>query len=180
MFERSISYSILGPQYTTFKLVYNVMEDNSLTKMNRENPTRAGRVKFRYLVCSLGLAAMMISQMSRVVINFCITSMVDTSVILESHDVSSDEGSCPAPESRIVLNRSIRAINMSREAIDQSIIHEPYISRESEIYDGANYYQNFTDNIDYDKFKWTIKQQNLLLGGFYYSYFVVMILGKLM
>jgi MFS family permease len=29
----------------------------------------------------------------------------------------------------------------------------------------------------YPRFKWTIQQQNVLLGGFYYSYFVFMVLG---
>ena len=37
--------------------------------------------------------------------------------------------------------------------------------------------QEATDEPAYDRFKWSMKEQGIIMGGFYYSYFVFMILG---
>lgn len=86
-------------------------------------------------------------------------------------------GSCPVPGHRVAQNRSDRAIFMTREVIDRNLDVNLYSDLEIDNADTATYHDH--SDVEPDKFKWTVKQQNLLLGGFYYSYFVVMILGRL-
>lgn len=152
--------------------------------------------KMRFVVCTLGLISLTLSQMSRMVLNLNITSMVDPSMHVKSNaaEVSSD-GSCPWPEESDI------ALSTPSSVIDplQFYLTAPTDWVEKLAGNETTYYDLITstqsgqvetianDNeIEFasspeesvDRFKWTMKQQNVLLGGFYYSYFFFMILGN--
>lgn len=168
--------------------------------INQNNSAKKAKpaTKMRFVVCTLGLISLAMSQMSRMVLNLSITSMVDPKMLVkpDATKISSD-GSCPWPEE---FNNDLSAT--PPPVIDPIYF---YLTAPPDWYEESNEVENTTSYdviatssrsdvdvttvsdsvviIDYneeevDKFKWTIKQQSILLGGFYYSYFFFMILGN--
>lgn len=123
--------------------------------------------RVRFLICTLGLLAILMSQMSRIILNVCITSMIDPSMLAPKSEVSSD-GSCPVVEP---VTRDVRSI----DPISDFFTNSP--SEQATDLVTEDIVEIVADTPD--RFRWTIKQQNILLGGFYCSYFVVMIFGEL-
>lgn len=158
--------------------------------------------KIRYLVCTLGLLSLVTSQMSRMVLNLTITQMVDPSM-LEENDLVDDNGSCPWPEEELVISEQMTTTLAPPVGYDNFSTSEPLTTVDEMLYfedvgpvynsDGDDYHENTDSNATQktntsdtnkddnfkvvDRFKWTVKQQHVLLGGFYYSYFVFMVLG---
>lgn len=145
---------------------------------------KASRFQVRFLVCTVGLFAILLSQMSRIVVNVCITSMIDPSMIVSTDSVSSD-GSCPVDELTELTTGSMD-VNSTTSAYDPILAFfedETYSTKASSIGTDPTTATDTSSTMVAEgpkpvRFKWTMKEQNLLLGGFYYSYFVFMIFGK--
>lgn len=143
--------------------------------------------KARFIVCTLGLVSLAMSQMSRTVMNVTIVSMVDPSMI-QTHGSVSADGSCPWPEEEVAvetpapeicLPESTRApsidLAVNESTVVQNLDAETTLA-EMKVEPTPDLNNQHVGPI---KFKWTMKQQNVLLGSFFYSYFFFMILGKL-
>lgn len=220
-----------------------------------KNSDPNGRTKIRFLLCTLGLLSLTTSNMSRMVLNNCITSMVDSTTSSLSNSQLSEDGSCPWPEEESSVATTtcspsesstsaefqtttklhqldstttfgpIRTFTQSttspslphittttttttttiasetstkNEDLDESKLDstdeqgttsedveaflEDLTSNEPPVKEdetGVEIRMNSTEEVVIvaNRFKWSIKQQSVLLGGFYYSYFVFMILG---
>lgn len=265
-------------------VIADAKQNQRLTnKLNGSNSDKAipyskGSTKMRFVVCTLGLISLAMSQMSRMVINQSIPQMIDPMQIshVDDHSISTD-GSCPRPQddqtasttsapmtsttpvpeptSTAITSTSstispiptststtTTAITMTQtttttwttmatttttaakestssgpptskpstshpfdiypisvptepnvlaadqnmdELPDMEIIMDPE-DNPSEVSATHSNPHNATQQVDgsskeevysYERFNWTMQQQNVLLGGFYYSYFVFMILG---
>lgn len=168
--------------------------------INQNNPAKKAKpaTKMRFIVCTLGLMSLAMSQMSRMVLNLSITSMVDPKMLVKP-DVAkvSSDGSCPWPEESnndltttqpsvidpiyFYLTAPPNWSEESNEIANSTSFNEPTTSSQSdtEVSTVSDVVVKINPNEEeLDKFKWTIKQQSVLLGGFYYSYFFFMILGN--
>lgn len=195
--ESGLQASIDSSPNEIFKKMVVIDQDRrgSSGKINSTNQkTGYNGGKIRFIVCTLGLVSLAMSQMSRMVLNLSITSMVDPSMLIkaDSSKISAD-GSCPWPED----SEHPSTTPSPSSAIDPILYYLTappdwfdQVASESEIESTTPYEVTTTTNNtlfeaskprqdeSVDKFKWSIKQQSTLLGGFYYSYFFFMILGK--
>lgn len=128
--------------------------------------------KMRFFVCILGLMSLVLTQMSRMVLNVSIVSMVDPSMIQAEGSVSNG-GSCPKAE---VEEKHESVFQMSIEPLAEEDSISSKMFRSNELY--ANSTARPADlSLDVPRYKWTIKEQSTILGGFFYSYFLFMVLG---
>lgn len=149
--------------------------------------------KIRFFICTLGLISLAMSQMSRMVLNLSIPQMVDPSMVAKKNDdpaVNAADGSCPWPEDEIQATTPA-LLDLSEDNFDQvPDLEEGWTKSDLEMETTTTGLPIFnatttstttmatpTPDQQYDRFMWTIKEQNVLLGGFYYSYFVFMVLG---
>lgn len=148
--------------------------------------TSGKSTRMRFYVCILGLLSLVMGQISRTVINYSITSMVDPRMLQTNSSISTKGGSCPAR----TIDLDDGTISMMKQIDDGTDLSEEEIllaSFESEQLPGYQTALN-TERIykfdrssrefSEDKFMWTVRQQSLIKGGFFYSYFFFMILGK--
>lgn len=169
------------------------IKQNDTSSGNRKS--EGNGTKIRFVVCTLGLVSLAMSQMSRMVLNLSITSMVDPSMRAkaDTSKISSD-GSCPWPEDSenpFIASTMDPAQYYStappdwaeRSTDGETSTHSDATTNESVQPDFTETSVNLTqvESIscqEEDKFKWSIQQQSTLLGGFYYSYFFFMIIGE--
>lgn len=208
---------------------------------NGQEPHSKGSTRMRFVVCTLGLMSLAMSQMSRMVINQTITEMVDPKFQAAKEEektgglsAPTTDGSCPWPMEDIsigpadvmsativtstlsdktstaapsrpatsptttfhllsVLNQTSPSLVPAPTTTDQTSTDEDgnmeeipdfeLILNEEEgpvgppISNVTGQGEVIKSKHPYRGFEWTMKQQGVLLGGFYYSYFVFMILG---
>lgn len=153
------------------------LSGREILKTRRKGPTRV-----RFAVCTLGLISLLLSSMSRSVINVTITSMIHPSMIETKSVNITSEGSCPSDSMKIVSKRSIDGSQPETyDPIYSYFTDKPETSINTEAPVSMSVDSSATDTEQspfQDMFKWTIKEQSVLLGGFYYSYFFFMILGE--
>jgi len=162
----------------------NGSQKTSPNGLNNGQPIKNDHlIQVRFLVCTLGLLSLALSQMSRMVFNLSITSMVDPCMISKRTEISSD-GSCPWPDEITGTTSGTDEFDTSLSSlttVDYTIhgITDDTLQPEDYNQTSPGAVDCVSDKIPaVDRFKWNMQQQNVLLGGFYYSYFVFMILGK--
>lgn len=204
---------------------------------SNSNMSNGHATKMRFIVCSLGLISLAMSQMSRMVLNQSIVQMVNEAA--KEADVSAD-GSCPWPENEETAKDEVisattsapldigqsektttttgasprstiskastslpdatmhlwwttTALPTSRPAtasdapnrLDENMEELPDFEeelteetfRENQPTNQTNGTNTHAAPPEYPRYEWTMRQQSVLLGGFYYSYFVFMVLG---
>ncbi|CAA2962122.1 sialin-like [Olea europaea subsp. europaea] len=168
-----------SPNGTIRKMVLNGQFINTSPKFDErynsesmDSPPKT--TKMRFVVCTLGIISLAMSQMSRSVINYCITSMVDPRMIQSNETVSSG-GSCPLSG----YDQSKNVYFTQKKIFDANQTH--YNTRIERSTDSEAYHELISKSQDMktyeDKFMWTIEEQSFVLGGFFYSYFLFMIVG---
>lgn len=221
------------------RMVINDKKQNQRLSANlsKSRSKDGQRTNVRFIVCTLGLLTLSVSQMSRMILNQTIKDMVDP-VMLKQRDVtsstsSSSDDSCPWPEEisepdtvpvttydpmlwiftsespteayqppedpvvdfisneddeRPVEDSSVQdhvfelQTESEEDPTEDSTIAENSIAEnsivESSTGDSSIAGSSTIETIHEDKFKWTMKQQSYLLGGFFYGYSFFMIPGK--
>lgn len=153
---------------TKSSLSVNFIRDGAKNSPNECKPLNIG---LRFIICSLGIAALTMCQMSRMILNLTITSMVDPLVLNQGSDISSD-GSCPwLVEDGFERNEELETSKSKETAPIDGILF--YLTTEQ---------SNLESNdslvlVESDRFMWSMQEQSILLGGFFYSYFFFMVLG---
>ena len=170
---------------------------NGLKTASVDDLVRGGRhqrrsTKMRFIVCTLGLMSLATSQMARMVLNFSITQMVNKQAVGKSE--SSADGSCPWPDEEELAGQQAVGSDSTLVKDFSDQIYGPH-PREAYAPDGSALLAVATtlapaigatlpgpngthsERAAYEQFEWSIKNQSVLLGAFYYSYFVFMVLG---
>lgn len=169
---------------------------------------RGPKMGIRFLVCTLGTISLAMSVMSRMVLNLSITKMVDnhhksngevptdgSCPWPEYTNLEEDTIMCSAvspPTTDYPMETTVFTTLEPSTTEPSSVVEHTTLQHEEEpiVLDNCNNTGiNSTNHnasrihhdggVHVDRFNWTMKQQGVLLGGFYYSYFVFMILGKL-
>lgn len=140
--------------------------------------------KMRFVVCALGLVSLAVGQMSRAVLNLTITQMVEQTNSSKVGEISGDDDSCPWPEDEQLSVTSTSPLNPRCSLCDQmdcdheaaftdgNVTSFPLVN--GEITEKTS---DVSSKPKYERFKWTIQNQQVLLGSFYYSYFIFMVSG---
>lgn len=207
------------PNQTFMRMVMNDAKQNrrlssrlSQASIERDSTMKGNEPdkgsKMRFVVCTLGLLSLTMSNMSRMVLNLSITSMVDPSMLAHAkndNELVSADGSCPWPEEELleVFEAEQQQANLTSPQPEHIVnlddtnnvtttVSSVEMIEDTTVSDGGETTQQVSDSnatttssdqhhlskeYPYPRFKWTIKQQNMILGGFYYSYFVFMVLG---
>lgn len=156
----------------------------SLNEGGSKNDDTEKGTRVRFFICILGLASLAMSQMSRSVLNITITDMVHPDMIKKDDDVSTD-GSCPWPvedniESSSELTSTIdsKSLESSTTVFFEASSFDPFSDPSNQQVDTETPFETTSSQLEKsDRFMWTIQDQNVLLGGFFYSYFAFMIIG---
>lgn len=127
--------------------------------------------------------AMLMSTMSRIVLNISITSMVDVGPPGE-RDEAPSPGSCPAK--RVMITKNTHIIDALDKELDYRLEYDGDLDVRYNFSQPSDSEALFDDLVEGirggndvpNRYDWTIQQQSAILGGFYYSYFVFMIAGK--
>lgn len=187
------------------RLSVNLSKSNGIGSNSSSHVGKdASRTNVRFIVCTLALFALSVSQMSRMILNQTIKDMVDPSMNKkDGHSVSSD-GSCPWPEEEMPLSSPSQQDTTTNPIFSTEVYQPPEDTVDDFISDitdekpdneltswnditdgptstggpleGAN--STGIETIHEDRFLWTMKQQSYLLGGFFYGYSFFMIPGE--
>jgi len=149
---------------------------------------RGNRTSYmRFFVCTMGLLALTLSQGSRMIMNTSITKMVRPDMI-NKHGKASTEGSCPVNDAEMPTPPHLRdpLADELDEVVDASKDEGESTKTESNIAtlnEGSIPTEDpqITVNdtiLDYkDRFDWSIGNQQLLLGSFFFGYTLFMVFG---
>lgn len=166
----------------------DVKQNNRLSRnidvggINKTDSTEQG-TSIRFFICLLGLASLAMSQMSRSVLNITITDMVHPDMLKSDESISTD-GSCPWPveESFEYTNGNSTSSSFNSTQTDSTVSSDN--TTYATLNDISDQQVITGDTIspaepeeEPERFMWTIQDQNVLLGGFFYSYFAFMIVG---